>query len=230
VIRALLLVVTLLGAAGCAAVRPEPARRGAWAFYADPAKPVAPGSTATLGSLAFVYARSMEACQKAQHPRAHSLCEQVTVTEGADYYALALPSRVTDVRTPDTPLSGVTVAVKGRERCEAVREAFIAVYGVMGDCAPVGVSRRLTLTEGTWVLWMRFFSSWMAHSAFETSEACEAERGVESAKAATARSTMEVAVQLGGGAVTAFRSLGALPAVVFLCEPSAAGPPGLRAR
>ena len=229
--RALLLAVTLLVAAGCAAVRLEPPRGGTWAFYADPAKPVAPGSTATLGPLAFVYATSMEACQKAQHPRAHSLCEQVTVSEGADYYALALPSRVTDVRTPDTPLSGVTVAVKGRERCEAAREAFLTVCGVMGDCASVGVSRRLTLTEGTWVLWMRFFYAWIASSAFETPEACEAERRVASAKAALAQRTEEALLRRGSDFI-AIRPLPilAMPGILFQCEPSAAGPPGLRAR
>ena len=227
----MLLALALLGAAGCAAVRPEPPRGGTWAFYPDPAKPVAPDSIATLGPLAFVYTTSVEACMKAQHPRAHSICEQVTVTEGVEYYALALPSRVTDVRTPDTPLSGVTVAVKGRERCEAVREAFIAVYGILGDCAPVGVSRRLTLTEGTWVLWMRFFYAWIASAAFETPEACEAERRVASAKAAAAQRTGEALIRQGSG-FTAARPLPILtmPGILFQCEPSTAGPPGVRAR
>src|SRR5258705_8464955 len=129
--RAALLALMMLAISGCAAVRPEPPRGTTWAFYPDLAKPVTPGSAATLGPLAIAYATSMEACRKAQEPMGHSFCERVTIAEGTDYHALALPSRASGARTRETALNGVTVAVKDRERCEAVRHAVIAVYGIL---------------------------------------------------------------------------------------------------
>ena len=139
----LAMIVVVLTALGCAALHPAPATGAMWGFFTDSTKLIAPRANTWLGNGAVVYAKSESACREARaNVEGRTPCLNLMVTSGAGHYALVLPSHVpVNAFTPESLPGGVTIATPARERCEAIRSAFITIYSVMGDCEPIRVER-----------------------------------------------------------------------------------------
>jgi len=113
-----------------------------WGFFTDSSKLIAPRANSWLGPGSVVYAKSESACREARATvEGRTPCVRLWVGPGGGVYALALPSHVpVNAFTPESLPGGITVGTPNRERCQAVRAAFITIYSVMGDCQAVAVT------------------------------------------------------------------------------------------
>jgi hypothetical protein len=139
----LIVVVIAVTAFGCAGLRPVRPTGPMWGFFTDSTKLIAPRANTWLGQGSVVYAKSESACREARaNVDGRTPCLNLLVAPGTGHYALVLPSHVpVNAFTPDSLPGGITIATPSRERCEAIRSAFMTIYSVMGDCQPTSVER-----------------------------------------------------------------------------------------